>query len=237
MRIQINKRCTGHGSGAGSALLPPDREASVRTDQAGIGATRCFPVEKTGGGNEYPNLVLQVADLRREAVQVFERVVWPDHETAGYAQTLYGYMHRVFGFVDILSSYWRGNDKDQSPRMVDFMVKYFGPNRRAHSVAVQIWRHKLAHTALPRNLLDATTGRTMYYMIQWHARQMHPQQPHYSIVSFGRDEVFNLACISLLEDLEAATVDFLGDLEASPAIQANAARFTKELESYKLRTL
>jgi hypothetical protein len=189
--------------------------------------------------HEYPNLVLQIADLRREAVDVFRQVVWPRREAAGYAQTLYGYMHRVFGFIDVLSSYWIGNDnkKDQSRRMVDFMERYLGPNRRAHSVAVQIWRHKLVHTALPRSLHDSITGRTMHYMIQWHESQMHPEQPHYTIVAFGRDEVFNLACISLLEDLEAAVVDFVADLEASPSLKANAAKFAKQLDSYKVRAI
>jgi len=186
--------------------------------------------------NEYPNLVL-VRDLRREAVDVFRQVVVPGREReVGYAQTLYGYVHRVFGFIDVLSAYWEGNDRrNQSQRMVDFMEKYMGPNRRAHSVAVQIWRHKLVHTALPRDLRDSTTGKTMHYMIQWHETQMHPEQPHYTIVAFGRDEVFNLACISLLEDLEAAVVDFVADIEASPALRANAAQFAKELAGYELR--
>ena len=187
--------------------------------------------------DEYPNLVLQIADLRREASEVYHKVVWPQRETAAFAQTLYGYMHRVFGFIDVLSSYWRGNDRDQSPRMVDFMEKYLGSDRRAHAIAVQIWRHKLAHTALPRSLLDATTGQRVHYMIQWHESQMTPHQPHYSIVPFGHDEVFNLSCISFLEDLEAATVDFVTDLEASPDLQENAARLATEVANYKLRTI
>jgi len=187
--------------------------------------------------SEYSNMVDQIADLRREAVDVFQQVVLPRRETVGYAQTLYGYMHRTFGFIDAASSYWKGNDANQSPRMVDFMEKYLSPNRRANSVAVQVWRHKLVHTGLPRNLRDSATGRTMHYMIQWHESQMQPEQPHYSIVSFGRDEVFNLACISMLEDLERAVVNFVSDLKASPQLARNAANFATALEQYELRAI
>ena len=146
-------------------------------------------------------------------------------------------MHRAFGMIDALSSYLVGNDSKQSPRMVSFMEKYLGPNRRAHSVAVQIWRHKLVHTALPRRLHDTASGKTMHYMIQWHESQMHPQQPHYTIVDFGQDEVFNVACISLLEDLEAGVVDFVADLQASPTLATNAAQFALQLDQYQLRSL
>jgi len=187
--------------------------------------------------NEYPNLVLQVADLHREATEIYFQVVWPQQATAGYAQTLYGYMHRVFGFIDTFSAYWKGTDEKQSPRMVDFMDKYLGANRRAHSIAVQIWRHKLVHTALPRNLFDSANGKTVHYLIQWHGNQMTPQQPHYTIVPFGGDEVFNVACLALIEDLQRATMAYVADLEASTTLQTNAASFAKELAIYTLRTI
>src|SRR5262249_37320167 len=120
--------------------------------------------------NDYPNLTAQVSELRREATEVYEQIVLPRREAKGYSQTLYGYMHRAFGLIDALSSYWRGDGSNggQSKRMVDFMETYLGTNRRAHSIAVQIWRHKLVHTALLRNLRDDTTGGIMHYMIQWH---------------------------------------------------------------------
>jgi hypothetical protein len=187
--------------------------------------------------SEYQNVVAQVTDLRREAADVFTQIVLPRRATVGYAQTLYGYMHRTFGFIDALSSYWKGNDANQSLRMVDFLEKYLSPNRRAHSVAVQVWRHKLVHTALPRALRDSNTGRTMHYMIQWHESQMQPEQPHYSIVSFGHDEVFNLACISMLEDLERVATNFATDLGSSRQLASNAAKFSAELEQYTLRAL
>jgi len=36
----------------------------------------------------YRTLVEQIADLRREAVDVFQQVVLPHRETVGYSQTL-----------------------------------------------------------------------------------------------------------------------------------------------------
>ena len=180
--------------------------------------------------NDHVNLVLQIKDLRREATDTYHRLVLPPVATHGFTQTLYGYMHRVFAFVDALSSYWRGTDKgNQSRRMVDFMGVYFGANREAHNIAVQIWRHKLVHTALPRTLRLPATGGVVRYMIQWHESQMTPGQPHYTIVASGRDQVFNLSCISLIEDLERAADRFVAELQESAPLQANAAKFAGEL--------
>jgi hypothetical protein len=187
--------------------------------------------------NEPSNLVLQIKELRREATHTYERLVVPLVATHAFAQTLYGYMHRVFSFIDTLSSYWRGPGRDQSVRMVDFMAAYFGPNRESHNIAVQIWRHKLVHTALPRTLRVPATGRVMHYLIQWHENQMTPAQPHYTIVPFGLDQVFNLSCISLIEDLERAADRFVADLQESALLQANAAKFAGELAAYELKPL
>jgi hypothetical protein len=187
--------------------------------------------------SNHTELVRQIGELRRETTDVYERFVDPLVATHGFAQTLYGYMHRIFAFVDTLSAYWRGSDAQQSQRMVDFMEEYFGANRRAHSIGVQIWRHKLVHTALPRNLRAPATGRAMHYMIQWHESRMHAGQPHYTIVPFGTDEVFNVSCITMIEELERAAEKFVTALAASALLQANAAKFAGELDSYQLRTL
>ena len=185
--------------------------------------------------DDYQNLVLQIKDLRREAQTTYDRVVLPLIATDGFAQTLYGYMHRAFAFVDALSSYWKGtNAGDQTKRMTDFMEKYVGPNRRAHRTAVKIWRHTLAHTALPRNFQDVATGRVMHYMIQWHSSDMR-HQPHYTFSSIPRGEILNLSCLSFIQDVEAAAERFVKDLEASPALHAKASRFAAKLgqDSFK----
>lgn len=177
--------------------------------------------------HEYPELVRQITDLRREATHFYENVVKPQEGTAGYAQTLYGYMHRVFAFIDTLSAYWRGSGAgNQTSRMVDFMDRYLNPDRAANSVAVQIWRHKLIHTALPRNLLRSS-GEPQTYLIHWHESRM-GGEPVYSV---GR-----LACISLIEMLERGTQAFVADVLASKTLQANAAKFAQELASSPLRT-
>jgi hypothetical protein len=86
----------------------------------------------------------------------------------GFNQTLYGYMMGVFSLIDLLSYYWSGTSKQsQTTRMVDFMEKYMNSNREAHSLAVQIWRHKLMHTSRPRALTDPKIGKTLYWLLQW----------------------------------------------------------------------
>ena len=51
--------------------------------------------------------------------------------------------------------------------MIDFMNKYISLNREANSLAIQVWRHKLMHTAEPRFLADRTTGKTYKWLLHW----------------------------------------------------------------------
>ena len=94
--------------------------------------------------------------LAAEAEIVYRDLVLPGWQGPrhGMPDTLYGYTMGLFARMDLMSAYWRGTFKDQSARMVSFMTTYVQPDRMANSVAVQTWRHKLMHTAAPRELKD-----------------------------------------------------------------------------------
>jgi hypothetical protein len=113
-------------------------------------------------------ILAQIAGFKREALAVHDTLVLPTWmgPLHGFNQTLYGYMMGVFSFLDLLSYYWSGRELGQTTRMVEFMEKYINSNREAHSIAVQIWRHKLMHTSRPRALRDQKTGMTLYWLLQ-----------------------------------------------------------------------
>lgn len=187
--------------------------------------------------NSCSETLIEIQDLHCEVVDIYQRVVQPLHSEQAFTQTLYGYMHRVFAYVDLLSAYWCGSDSGkQTLRMVDFMETYFGSNRRAHNLAIAVWRHKLVHTAQPRTLLDSKTGSTIHYMIQWHAEQMPAHQPHYSIIPFASgEEVFNVGLIPLCEDLARSAHAFVADIAGSSKLQKHETAFGKKLTTYSLK--
>lgn len=72
----------------------------------------------------------------------------------------------------------------------------------------------------------------MTYLIQWHEDRMTEHQPHYAIVArSANEEVFGIACLSLIADVQAAATAFFEDVASSPELQANVARFDASLES------
>jgi len=76
-----------------------------------------------------------------------------------------------FATVDYFSSFWAGwNDirnrprsdrRSQTKRMADFLEKYLIYPQKESQLAVTIWRHKLMHTAEPRELANED-GKTHY---------------------------------------------------------------------------
>lgn len=180
--------------------------------------------------------VADIGRLKREALDVFATLVlptWTDPVRHGYPETLYGYMQRVFAMVDLLSTYWQPDAK-QTDRMVDFLERYTGYPREALSAAVQIWRHKLAHTARPRPLRDTANGKAVRWLLQWNDPHLSRAQ-HFTFTETATDRVLNLGAIYLIEDLDRAATAFVAEVTTSAAMQVDAARFERELQSYNLR--
>jgi hypothetical protein len=118
--------------------------------------------------------------------------------------------------------------------MVDFMEKYMSPNREAHSLAVQIWHHKFMHTSRPRALRDPTTGKTLYWLLQWFEPRL-PREQHYTFSDTSNMRIWNLGAIYLIEDVERVAQTYLADLKHSAQLQANAEAVEAELTSYPFR--
>ena len=179
----------------------------------------------------------QLDDLEREVSAVYSSLVLPtwQKEMHGLPQTLYGYMMQVFAFIDLLSAYWKGTEKDQSKRMLDFMSTYMRTTPEANSVAIQIWRHKLMHTAQPRRLQDARTSKKYHWLLHWHEHL--PEEQHYTFSSTNDTRILNVGLMYLIKDLRDALKKYETELLISDELQAKFLKFHTELNSYEYRDI
>jgi hypothetical protein len=174
-----------------------------------------------------------------EAHSVLHNLMLPNWGTElhGFSHTLCGYMMRAFSYIDLLSSYWNGTgSKPQTERMVDFMDRYMGYERQAHSLAVQLWRHKLMHTAWPRKLRDPATGKSMYWLLQWYEQHL-PRDQHFTFSDAGHQVNLNIGAIYLIEDIERAAARYFDEMDGSQELQTKADATARELNSYEFRAV
>lgn len=181
--------------------------------------------------------ILQELDrLGGEAEVVYRTLVLPGWlgPKHGMPDTLYGYMMGVFARIDLMSAYWRGTFRDQSVRMVSFMTTYIQPDRTANSVAVQTWRHKLMHTAAPRELRDPHGGPPYRWLLHWGDDHL-PRDHHFQFQPGNHN--LNLSLFALIENSRYAASAYIADLNASSQLSANYDAVDRELESYEFRPL
>lgn len=181
-------------------------------------------------------LVADLQRLKRESVAVYETLVlpgWggPQH---GLPDTLYGYIMGLLARIDLASAHWMGNEKDQSIRMVDFMTKYMNRDRRVNSVLVQVWRHKLMHTASPRVLVDRQRGLTYRWLLHWGDEHL-PREQHLRFQPNG--EIVNLSLFGLIDDIDRALSNYLAELLVDSVVQQHFDRVERKLSSYHYRDL
>lgn len=166
-------------------------------------------------------LLAEIGRLEEEVKLVHNEVMLPrwNGPLHGLVQTLYGYVMMTFAHVDRASALWAGSDsaKGQTPRMLAFLDRYVSSNHEANSVAVQVWRHKLMHTARPRVLTDAATGRTYYWLLHWWIHL--PREQHYTFVEAPDRRILNVGLVYLIEDLRVGIERYLGDLADSQDLQ------------------
>jgi hypothetical protein len=151
-----------------------------------------------------------------------------------------------FVLLDYFSSHWAGwNDtpkgaiRNQTVRMVAFMEKYLKYDRKASNIAVQVWRHKLAHTAEPRVILSQD-GTTSY---RWVTGTPIPR--HYHMTLIQSQEVSNIWVLSFdpmifADDLEKGIFGengYFQDLVRTQELQDKYLDLLAEFDSYRLRPI
>lgn len=140
--------------------------------------------------------------------------------------------------IDYFSSYWAGwNDsagdrsKNQTVRLVGFLVKYLGYDDRASKVGVAIWRHKLMHTGEPRAVKAKTTGERFVWETGTDLRD------HMKLTSTGNPNEYILrfdlhAVVSDLRRGILGTPGYLADLCGFPDLQQKFLDCYYEMENY-----
>ena len=157
----------------------------------------------------------------------------PQH---GFPETLYGYMMAVFAKIDLLSAFWRGDEKRLTERMSQFLDLYFPGTHTAHSLAVQVWRHKLMHTASPRILFGRDPGNKRTYRWLLHWRDHLPREQHWWLLETTTGEcILNLALLYLVADIRAAAMQYLREMKTSVDLQRRHDAFAEEPSMYAFR--
>ena len=182
-------------------------------------------------------LIGSVDRLAREVEEVYWKLVVPTWggDLHGLPDALHGYMMGVFARIDLVSAHWRGTYKDQTQRVIDFMDRYFGTNHEANSVAVQMWRHKLMHTAQPRYLRDSEAGILYQWLLHWGSHL--PQEQHFTFTTTASSRILNLGLVYLITDLRRAVERYRTELASEAKLQAAFREVEGELGTYELRPI
>jgi len=182
------------------------------------------------------HLIPEIDRLASEVALVYKELVLPfwlsPHH--GLPDTLFGYVMGAFSRIDLISAYWRGTFATQTERMVSFMETYMNPDRRANSLAVQIWRHKLMHTSSPRQLRDEQRGVAYRWLLHWGDDHLSREQ-HFMFQPGGL--VLNMSLIGLIDDVRTATQRYVAELKDNTVLQQNYDAVDVELGTYKYRSV
>lgn len=161
----------------------------------------------------------EVEGLDREIRVIYEEIVSPrwNIETRRYPQTLYGYVMKSFSMIDVLSVYWSGETRWQTPRMMRFLMRYFGADRVPAYIAVQMWRHTLMHTGVPREFVFE--GITYRWLLHWGDEL--PSEQHLTLSDAGRQKILNMSLLQLVDGLRSAVQTYFRDLNSDTTLQGN----------------
>jgi hypothetical protein len=141
-----------------------------------------------------------------------------------YKYTLWSYISRCFAFVDLFSRFWSLSAKD-TRRMAAFLRRYMGLDGLTAHVAVNLWRHPLAHAPFP---IGQMTEKVAYTPVpQW---RVLPDE-HLKIVKYHETDdwavpgepvrrYMHLGLLNFLADLDGALTRYVDELDTSPKLQA-----------------
>ena len=147
----------------------------------------------------------------------------------------------AFATIDYFSSFWAGwNDKRSRPktdkrsqkkRMADFLEKYLRYPQKESQLAIDVWRHKLMHTAEPKRLKE---GQMTY---EWLIADR--DSNHWKLVKLGEDMFeLRIGIFNLIDDLRAGIFGpsgYFDELNRSVSLQDKCQAFIEEATSYTFR--
>lgn len=190
--------------------------------------------------NEARDEVLgDAAQLQSEVKIVQEQIVAPgwNGELHGMPRTLYGYMMGCFSSIDLLSQYWQGSSRNQTTRMAAYMFEGLGYERPVSSVAVQLWRHTLMHTANPRRIRDNRTGISYRWLLHWGSPYL-PVDQHMKFQTLAADDwILGVGLNYLVDDVASAAIALCAAAEQGEEAKAKMARAHAQVLKQSVRVL
>ncbi len=157
---------------------------------------------------------------------ILVRPTFPAH-THHFPATLWAYVMAGLARLDLYSRLWDGGDnKNQTPRMRDFLKRYLPRDPLADALTIQLWRHTLMHTSRPRRLRDQKSGHEYAYLLHWGPPEL-PRAHHYQ-VSGGNKLDFGLEYF--LDDLDTLLTAYLADLSNASHLQTKALATWPKIE-------
>lgn len=175
-------------------------------------------------------LLEKLNSLEYEANQIYKNLVKPEWDIYNkhYSTTLYGLMMMFFSLVDLLSAYINGSDKNQTKRMVNFLVDYLGYPEDETIILVNLFRHKLMHTSEPRKMIWPEKDEYNYrWLLHWGEEL--PRNQHMKFCIAGNDKILNCALFYLIEDLKKNMKNIFSGFDREKALV-----YHKDLENQKV---
>ncbi len=145
-----------------------------------------------------------------------------------------------FATIDYFSSHWMGlidpanqssnSNRNQTQRMADFLKQYLEYPPFESQLAINLYRHKLMHTAEPRSLKEKDGSKSYDWLLADRSSK------HWTIENRGdAPHLFHCGLWNLLDDLERAVFSpsgYFKDLTKDSNLQGNWKRFHTEMDSY-----
>lgn len=170
-----------------------------------------------------------------EARAVFAELVLPTWGTDrhGWPRTLYGQVMGGFSLLDRFSQLAVADDR-QTPRMVEFAVRWLKYDPMLSNIAVQMWRHGLMHTGQPQRLIDSRAGNTWRWLLHWGSSHL-PREQHMTWSTSGPGEnILNFALLHFLDDLHASVDRWFRTLKDDVAEAERIVAYHAQLAEHEI---
>ena len=181
-------------------------------------------------------LIEDLADLNAEADYIYNRQIGPGltGDLDNFPHTLCSLVFAAFSRIDLYSSYFVGHLRGPiTDRMTDFMVKFMAVDEKVARVAIEIFRHKIVHTSIPRPSNDKTSGIRFHWLLHWSDDHL-PRAENLSFQPNGY--VVNLSLLGLLEELKVGLSMYLQVLITDQSLIDNYNAVEAQLANLEFST-
>jgi hypothetical protein len=177
-----------------------------------------------------------LAALNAEAEYIYNKQIGPalTGDLNNFPHTLCGLVVAAFSRIDLYSAYYVGNLKSPiTKRMTEFMVNFMAVDEKAARVAIEMFRHRIVHTSIPRPSSDKTSGVRFLWLLQWGDDHL-PRADNLALQPNGY--VVNLSLLGLLDELKGGLSKYLQALSTDQPLIDNYNAVEAQLANLEFST-